>query len=174
MMNILRTRTISIAVALIFQMGTVVWALQPGPSEKVEATDPNAAVISVSVSVPSYVGDSGAPLPKLTITTNGAVATEQRISVSSSHPGIVGQSGGVADFTPQKSGLSSFSFDLKPQIVTAETRVTITAKIIGHGDAKTAMLIVKPPAPIQKVGTTVVPQMRDPLPNRRPEPYKPK
>lgn len=55
MMNILRTRTIAIAVALIFQMGAVVWALQPGASGNVEATDPNAAVISVSVSVPSYV-----------------------------------------------------------------------------------------------------------------------
>ena len=174
MMNILRTRTIAIAVALIFQMGTAAWALQPGASGNVEAPNPNAGVTSVSVSVPTYVGGSGAPLPKLTIATSGPVAAGKRISVSSSHPGIIlEQSGGVADFSPNQSGLSSFSFDISPQTVTAETRVTITAKVIGHGDAKTAILIVKPPALQQKAGPTVVPKMQDPPPRRKPEPYKP-
>ena len=74
MMNILRTRTIAIAVALIFQMGTAAWALQPGASGNVEAPNPNAGVTSVSVSVPTYVGGSGAPLPKLTIATSGPVS----------------------------------------------------------------------------------------------------
>ena len=174
MMNILCTRTISIAVAFVFQLGTAVWALEPAPRGNSEATDRNAAVISVSVSAPSYVGGSGAPLPKLTITTNGAVATEQRISVSSSHPSILGQSGGVADFTPPQPGLSSFSFDIKPQTVTAETSVTITAKIIGHGDAKTAILIVKPPAPVRKEGAQPLQKMKEPQPNRPQGPYNPR